>query len=1049
MKMHLISAGCLPLTLLCLSALPAQDLDWARAEGGSSGEISIGVAGFDDASSAAIGLYYATATFGRGESNETSLPLVDPSLYIARYESDGSLRWAGSLSSKSLTHASSSKVAASPDGATYVGTNIRHGSVAHPITVAGPNGTVTGNSMPSDRSGIVARYSASGAAEWVVVINSAYGVSSFVRLADVAARSDNSVVAIGSFLGSVDFGNSITLSAQPSNRWNAFVAVYDSNGNIVWAEQVSGRGGGSPGKSFVAVAADDSVLISDLGYRDATGANALIFGSTPLIAPVGADFPRYIARFTSSGTLDWAKFAIQSGLTNTADFDAAADGSTVLAGHVDLADVLTFAPGTSNATAISASSSSDAWVARWNVLGELEWVETLADTDYARALGVAAFSDDTVAVTGQVSGTITAGTVTASSITGRLNAFVATLDVAGSGTWVTTIRASTRSQGYDIDGSAGGSMFATGNFLGSNVDVQGINGSATISALGGLDDMYLAKWNSELLEIGELPDLARECDGSTSTATINFVVDVTGAPPVGSTLEVLDVTGSRSLLSALAAEGSYGVGPFFFPIGASIVESRLLDSQGAVLQLESFQVIVADTTKPTLIGIGTKTIECQDELTTLLRSLLGISASDTCDAKPSVAFSPSAIAVGTTVVTAIATDASGNTESASFSVTVEDTRPPVFTEFPADITRECDGPSGTNVSFSLSAFDACSIITITCLDQTGRTIDPLGTTFADGIHTVTCTAVDGGNNAISASFLVTIEDTAGPVIICPSDITVSNDPGACFAQVAFAVTATSNCDPNVAITLEDAFFNTLQSGDAFPVGTTSVIATAMDNSGNTVVCTFNITVQDVDAPVISGPTSMDLVTDCAGTVLSISPSTLGLVADDNCPGAPTVTCSPATLSPGTTSVACTATDSAGNMSQHQVSVTLLKGAFDCLVLRPLDPTVDNKIRPGQTIAVKLRVTCGNVFDSAVTASIDSVTNIAISGSPIANEVVEDSGVSNDNGNLMRLPIGNEFFIYNLSSSSWTSTPGARFLLKLRIQKAGHVDTVCDVYFKNR
>jgi hypothetical protein len=62
--------------------------------------------------------------------------------------------------------------------------------------------------------------------------------------------------------------------------------------------------------------------------------------------------------------------------------------------------------------------------------------------------------------------------------------------------------------------------------------------------------------------------------------------------------------------------------------------------------------------------------------------------------------------------------------------------------------------------------------------------------------------------------------------------------------VSFAVTATDNCSVPTVI-------NSPPSGSVFPVGTTTVTATATDAAGNTSTCTFKVTVKDVTAPVIT------------------------------------------------------------------------------------------------------------------------------------------------------------------------------------------------------
>jgi hypothetical protein len=97
----------------------------------------------------------------------------------------------------------------------------------------------------------------------------------------------------------------------------------------------------------------------------------------------------------------------------------------------------------------------------------------------------------------------------------------------------------------------------------------------------------------------------------------------------------------------------------------------------------------------------------------------------------------------------------------------------------------------------------------------------------------------------TCSFKVTVNDTTKPVINCPGNISVFNDPGVCGAIVRFNVTATDNCS-KVVVTSSPA------SGSLFPVGTTTVTATATDSSGNQSTCTFTVKVTDNEPPVITG-----------------------------------------------------------------------------------------------------------------------------------------------------------------------------------------------------
>ena len=77
-------------------------------------------------------------------------------------------------------------------------------------------------------------------------------------------------------------------------------------------------------------------------------------------------------------------------------------------------------------------------------------------------------------------------------------------------------------------------------------------------------------------------------------------------------------------------------------------------------------------------------------------------------------------------------------------------------------------------------------------------------------------------------------DTSPPVIKCPPDLKVQATGDS--TPVGFTVSATDACgakDLDVAP----------PSGSGFPVGTTRVIATAVDNAGNRATCTFNVTVE--------------------------------------------------------------------------------------------------------------------------------------------------------------------------------------------------------------
>ena len=128
-------------------------------------------------------------------------------------------------------------------------------------------------------------------------------------------------------------------------------------------------------------------------------------------------------------------------------------------------------------------------------------------------------------------------------------------------------------------------------------------------------------------------------------------------------------------------------------------------------------------------------------------------ASDALDPAPSFSAMPASGTVfplGTTTVQASATDAAGNTATGSFTVTVQDTTPPVVTP-PANVSVPATSPSGAVVTYpAASATDAVTVSPVITYSQNGGTVFSIGTT------TVNVSAQDAAGNIGRGSFTVTV-----------------------------------------------------------------------------------------------------------------------------------------------------------------------------------------------------------------------------------------------------------------------------------------------------
>ncbi len=306
-------------------------------------------------------------------------------------------------------------------------------------------------------------------------------------------------------------------------------------------------------------------------------------------------------------------------------------------------------------------------------------------------------------------------------------------------------------------------------------------------------------------------------------------------------------------------------------------------------------------------------------------------------------------AIGDITVTWTATDAVGNTDTCSFTVTVTDNQAPV-TSCPADQTvdNDTDLCSYTVVGSGWDATltDNCPGGTITNDLTNTNTLD--GAVFAIGNITVTWTATDAAGNTDTCSFTVTVTDNQAPVISCPADQTVDNDTDSCSYTVVgsgWDATFTDNC-PGGTITNDLTNTSTLD-GAVFAIGNITVTWTATDAVGNTDTCSFTVTVTDNQAPVISCPADQTVDNDTDSCSYTVVGSGWDATLTDNCPGGTitndltnTSTLDGAVFAIGNITVTWTATDAVGNTDTCSFTVTVTDNQAP-VISCPADQTVDN------------------------------------------------------------------------------------------------------------
>jgi uncharacterized delta-60 repeat protein len=461
------------------------NLIWAkRAGGGFSGD-GRGITALSDNSTVVTGGFIGTAAFGEGEPNETTLvsSRLDPDIFIARYNADGTLAWAKRAGGDDYEVGFG--IAALSDNSTVV-TGWFSGSAT--FGEGEPNETTLVTAGDNDI--FIARYNADGTLAWA---KRAGGVS-FDSGFGITALSDNSTVVTGDFEYSATFGegepNETTLVSAGSD---VFIARYNANGTLVWAK----RAGGDDyevGFGITALSDNSTVVTGDFKGTATFGE-----GEPNETTLVSADFfsDIFIARYNANGTLAWAKRAGGVSFDSGFGITALSDNSTVVTG--DFIGTAAFGEGEPNETTLVSEGSSiyDIFIARYNADGTLAWAKRAGGVSGDVGYRIAALSDNSTVVTGGFGGSATFGEGEPNETTlvsaGSFDIFIARYNADGTLAWAK------RAGGYVVDVGSGitalsdNSTVVTGYFVDTATFGACEPNETTLVSAGGAD-IFIARF---------------------------------------------------------------------------------------------------------------------------------------------------------------------------------------------------------------------------------------------------------------------------------------------------------------------------------------------------------------------------------------------------------------------------------------------------------------------------------------------------------------------------------------------------------------------------
>lgn len=213
-------------------------------------------------------------------------------------------------------------------------------------------------------------------------------------------------------------------------------------------------------------------------------------------------------------------------------------------------------------------------------------------------------------------------------------------------------------------------------------------------------------------------------------------------------------------------------------------------------------------------------------------------------------------------------------------------------------------------------------------------------------------------------FVLRNQLAAPPTINCPGNLISNTDPGVCKALLSGLAATINDPDGNIstltwkmtgATAANSPFFgiNNILTIYNFNKGITTITYTVTDSTNLSALCSFSVTVNDIEKPSLTCPTDENIIIpSCA---MQTEPVTFNLLsASDNCGISTFFSDAPSRFPLGNTIVTWTVTDNSGNANQCMLNVTVTN-------------------------------------DPPITGSIVSQTNVACMGSTTGSVTVAGSG----------------------------------------------------------
>ncbi len=311
--------------------------------------------GNNGASADSKGNVYLTGDFEDTISfGSISLTESLPSVYLAKYDSNGNILWASQSTTPSPNcGASAYSIACDGSDNTYVCGYFQTGTL-----ILGAD-TLYNSSVYGDI--FLMRSTPNGNVIWAKQSTTIPSSSSGGRAISLACDDSGHIYTTGSFLGSVTFGSTTTLTGP-----SIFLVKYDTLGNVIWSRQATNHN--------QRLINSNSVAVDHFGNTYITGyfSDTVYFGST-LLKSNSKYGDLFLTKYSPSGNVLWA---IQSNTKTDTDYTHGASVICDTKGDVYVTGMYNGQSTIGSDTFRTSYYKTEAFLTKYDSMGNFLWAES-------------------------------------------------------------------------------------------------------------------------------------------------------------------------------------------------------------------------------------------------------------------------------------------------------------------------------------------------------------------------------------------------------------------------------------------------------------------------------------------------------------------------------------------------------------------------------------------------------------------------------------------------------------------------------------------------